>query len=285
MTAAIDPAFRPSEATPGALEAYEALLSATFEASAKFTARALAWRYRDNPAGKVVGTDAWSGETLAAHYVTCPAQVRLSGRPARALLSLNTATHPDFQGRGLFVRLAEATYERAAAAGFDCVFGVANANSTPGFLRRLGFQLVEPLDAGILLAAPRRRAAAALDFQGEWSEAGLAWRLANPAGRYVTGRSGELAAAWSPTHLPLVSCAAFLQTTPQPAPRRGAPLGAQLFIGLDPRLRAGGLRLAPLPTRFRPSPLNLIYRPLSASAPRTLDPDAVALSFLDFDPY
>jgi len=283
MTASREITLRPAAATPQALSAYGTLLSATFEPSPKFAADALAWRYRDNPAGEVVGTDAWSGDDLAAHYVTCPAPIRLAGRDARGLLSLNTATHPDFQGRGLFVQLAEQTYERGAAAGFDGVFGVANANSTPGFVRRLGFQLVQPLDAGILLTAPRRPAAAELGFEGAWDAPRLAWRLANPAGRYRVGRSGDLAAVWSPTHLPLVHCAAFLQTAPQAT--AGPPLGAQLFIGLDPRLRSAGLRLAPLPDRLRPSPLNLIYRPLAAGAPARLEPDQVALNFLDFDPY
>ena len=67
--------------------------------------------------------------------------------------------------------------------------------------------------------------------------------------------------------------------------RGGAPLGASLFIGLEPRLDLARHGLVPLPQRFRPSPLNLIYRPLSARAPKTLDPAAVSLSFLDFDPY
>jgi GNAT superfamily N-acetyltransferase len=283
MTAPREIAFRPATATPEALSAYGTLLSATFAPAPKFTPDALAWRYRHNPAGEVVGTDAWSGDALAAHYVTCPAPIRLAGRNARGLLSLNTATHPDLQGRGLFVRLAEQTYERAAAAGFDCVFGVANANSTPGFVRRLGFQLVQPLDAGVLLSAPRHPAPAELAFEGLWDAPRLAWRLANPAGRYRRGRSGDLAAVWSPTHLPLVHCAAFLQAPPLAT--AGAPLGAQLFIGLDPRLRAAGLRLAPLPDWLRPSPLNLIYRPLAAGAPAFLEAQQVALNFLDFDPY
>ncbi|WP_304189948.1 hypothetical protein, partial [Phenylobacterium aquaticum] len=86
--------IRPAETGPAALEAYGAMLGQVFGRADKFTPDSLAWRYRDNPAGAVVGADAWAGETLAAHYVTCPAAMTLEGAPARGLLSLNTATHP-----------------------------------------------------------------------------------------------------------------------------------------------------------------------------------------------
>ena len=93
-----------------------------------------------NPAGTVVGFDAWDDVTLAAHYVCVPARVlRWGDAFGRALLSLNTATRPAYQGKGLFTKLAAATYEGAERPkGFECVYGVANANSTPGFHSQAG---------------------------------------------------------------------------------------------------------------------------------------------------
>ena len=276
--------IRPAGVSADQLEAYSALLSQVFGASPKFTPQAIAWRYRDNPAGQVVGADAWAGGTLAAHYVTCPMRARVEGRPLKGLLSLNTATHPDFQGRGLFTRLAQATYDAGAAQGYDFVIGVANAQSTPGFLRKLGFQHVAPLEAGVLTRPPRRFTPAPVGFAGAWDAETLAWRLLNPATDYRASRHGELTAIWADTHLPFVRCVAFLEGQP-PETLHARPLGASLFLGLDPRLNLGGLGLIRLPDRFRPSPLNLIYRPLDAAAPQALDPAAVALNFLDFDPY
>jgi hypothetical protein len=203
----------------------------------------------------------------------------------KGLLSLNTATDPDYQGRGLFTALAEASYAQGLAAGYEFVIGVANANSTPGFLRRLAFQKVGQLEAGVLPRPPRRfeDEAQAVQFRGDWRDELLAWRLANPAGRYVAARHGELTGIWAPTHLPLVNCGAFLPGGSElPLLARG-PLGATLFIGLEPRWRRGGF--LPIPARLRPSPLNLIWRPLSARVPRELMADAAALNFLDFDPY
>lgn len=268
---------------PDQLQAYGALLSAVFEPGPKFTPQAIAWRYRDNPAGAVVGTDAWSGEILAAHYVTCPTLATVEGQALRGLLSLNTATHRDFQGRGLFTRLAEATYAAGAEAGFDFVVGVANANSTPGFIRKLGFQLVAPLAAGALLAPPRRLAERPVQYAALWTPELLAWRLANPAARYGVARRGGLTRITAATHLPFVRCAAYLPGVEAASAAGG--LGADMFIGLEPRMDLSRRGFVALPRRFRPSPLNLIYRPLSARAPAALRSDDVALSFLDFDPY
>ncbi|MBS0334448.1 MAG: GNAT family N-acetyltransferase [Proteobacteria bacterium] len=282
-------AIRPAGTSPAQLEAYSRLLNASF-ATSKFNSAALAWRYRDNPAGIVVGADAWDGERLAAHYVACPVEARIEGRLVKGLLSLNTATHPDHQGRGLFTKLAEAAYGLGAAAGYSFVIGVANANSTPGFLRKLAFQDAGRLRAGVLATIPRRFSEAALQYQGAWRTDLLRWRLANPDGRYAAARFGSLLGVWAKTHLPFVHCVALLPADAAALDLgvrvgRRAPLGASLFLGLEPRIDLGRQGFMAIPDRLRPSPLNLIWRALDDTVPRTLDPGAVALNFLDFDPY
>jgi GNAT superfamily N-acetyltransferase len=278
-------AIRPAGTTPGQLAAYSRLLGEVFH-SDQFGEAAVAWRYRDNPAGPVVGADAWDGDRLAAHYVACPVEARIDGRPTRGLLSLNTATHPDHQGRGLFTRLAETAYGLGAEAGYAFVIGVANANSTPGFLRKLGFQHVGRLQAGLLGRPPRAFRDAPVQYQGAWRPELLAWRLANPVGRYAAARSGGLVGVWARTHLPFVRCAAFLPGEGlEVGSGRRAPACATLFLGLEPRMSLGRRLFAPIPDRLRPSPLNLIWRTLGPEAPAQLRPEAVALNFLDFDPY
>jgi GNAT superfamily N-acetyltransferase len=278
-------AIRPAGTDPVQLAAYSGLLNAVF-ATDKFSQASVAWRYRDNPAGQVVGADAWDGERLAAHYVTCPLEARVEGKVVRGLLSLNTATHPDYQGQGLFTKLAEAAYAQGASAGYAFVIGVANANSTPGFLKRLAFQDVGRLQAGLLGRLPRRLADTPVQYEGHWRDELLAWRLANPAGRYAMARHKDVLGVWARTHLPLVQCAAFLPDDGQAlAGQPGAPLAATLFIGLEPRIDLSAQGFWPIPDRFRPSPLNLIWRPLNDSVPKTLDARVTALNFLDFDPY
>lgn len=247
----------------------------------------LQWLYAANPAGTAQGVEAWDGERLVAHYTCIPAPVRRDGTVGRGLLSLNTATDPEYQGRGLFVRLAEATYAQAADAGFDCVFGVANAQSTPGFLRKLGFSLVGPLDCrigwGRLRGVDIGRAVDAAAFRREWDAALLAWRAANPARavRVAALRAGGSAWCADTGRAGLLAWAERPEAAPADAAR--APSRPRVFLGKLPAA-AGRLRGdLPVPMRWRPSPLNLIVRDLRGGpAP---DPDAVFFDFLDFDAF
>ena len=61
-------AIRPAGTAPDQLAAYARLLSGVFH-SDKFSEAAVGWRYRDNPAGAVVGADAWAGEQSASPAV------------------------------------------------------------------------------------------------------------------------------------------------------------------------------------------------------------------------
>lgn len=280
--------FAPVQNDPATLARYGALFAACFPGTDKFTPAYLDWLYVANPDGAAVGYDAWDGERLAAHYVCVPARAWVEGQEVRVLLSLNTATHPDYQGKGLFTRLAAMTYEAGAGAGFDGVYGVANANSTPGFVRKLGFQLVRPLEARIGLGRLRhapRPAAPALSFERSWSEASLAWRCANPHNRVWQRRAGDrlqlhaAAVGGVPAYAELDG---GLDGGAARSPSFLSPL--RLFIGLAPDASARYWNYASIPMRLRPSPLNLIWRAFTPRAPR-LDAARIQFTFLDFDAY
>lgn len=281
--------FAPVRNDPATLAQYGALFAACFPGANKFTPAYLDWLYVANPDGAAVGFDAWDGERLAAHYVCVPARAWVEGNEVLVLLSLNTATHPDYQGKGLFTKLAAMTYEAGAQAGFDGVYGVANANSTPGFVRKLGFQLVRPLEAriglGRLQHAPKPDAAA-LSFERSWSPASLAWRCANPHNRVQAvasaGKRLQFHAAAMGAHLPAY---AELDAAAGLAPPSGsAPSPLRLFIGLAPDATSRYWNYASIPMRLRPSPLNLIWRPFTARVP-LLDASRIQFTFLDFDAY
>lgn len=122
------------------------LFARCFPKTSKLNADYLAWLYVQNPAGPVIAFDAYDSARLVAHYAVVPVVVEMDGQACRACWSLNTATDPAYQGRGLFVKLAEQTYEAAKAESCIGVIGVANQNSTHGFLKRLGFTLHGQLD-------------------------------------------------------------------------------------------------------------------------------------------
>ena len=271
---------------PARLEAHRALFARCFPEATHFTPQYLQWLYAENPAGQVVGVDAMVGDRLAATYVTIPARLRVEGSSVRGLLSLNTATDPDFQGKGLFTRLATAVFERSAAAGYGAVYGVANANSTPGFVRKLGFQLLEPLRAAVGWGPSYCR-----HLEGAWREArlvrewpaeDLAWRQRNPANPLTArGRPGGLTEFRGATGYPLLHATAFLPG--RFAEEAGQGWAPSVYIGVVPAaFRRRGAYLD-VPDRLRPSPLNLIFRSL-AGAPSPSAGQSF-ISFLDFDAF
>lgn len=274
--------------TPESLAGYAGLFSECFPGATKLASvEYLRWLYAENPEGSFVGFDAVADGRIAAHYACIPMRAEVGGEGRRVLLSLNTATHPDYQRRGLFSKLAEATYAAGSSEGFRHVYGVANANSTPGFIRKLGFTLVRPLDAKIGLGRVMDESASRLtqaDFRVAWGAEALAWRMSNPANVVCghrlkavgtgfsakTGRPGIV--AWSELPIELAGDQHLL------AP----PLALRTWIGcVPPQLRTSSL-YREIPASFRPSPLNLIFRSLAES---DYSPDSPFVSFLDFDAF
>jgi len=267
----------PSQTDQASLRRYSELLGSVFTGAQKFSEAYLEWQYRENPAGTVVGYDAITKDgKLAAHYVTIPVTYQREGTPARYLLSLNTATHPHHQGKGLFTQLATKTFESASALGFEAVVGIANQNSTPGFIGKLGFHLVTPLDVRIG-SGTIRYPSARPDFSSAWTAETAEWRLACPSGRYFS-EAGRL---MSRTDRRGIS--AVLSQRPELA--SGPPPGrsiARMWIGHAPGSRFGTMWIR-LPDRLKPSPLNLIYRGLqSDEVPSSSE---IRIEAVDFDAY
>lgn len=271
------------------MAAYCALFASCFPGSDKFTPAYLDWLYTANPDGAAVGYDAWDGERLAAHYVCVPARARVNGADVRLLLSLNTATHPDYQGKGLFTKLADLSYQAGAEQGFDGVYGVANANSTPGFIRKLGFQLVRPLEARVGLGRLHTGGGVSgeLSFERSWNKDSLAWRCANPNNRVRYRASGGRWQFHAPalgSGLPAYAELPMQDLALDASPGNGPVFPLRLFIGLAPDQASHYWNYISIPQRLRPSPLNLIYRSFTPRV-TTLDPSMIRFSFLDFDAY
>jgi hypothetical protein len=251
------------------------------------------------------------------HYALVPISLSRDGEGRRGALSLNTAVHERARGGGVFVRLASEAIAEADRRGVDAVIGVANANSTPGFLRRLDFDLIAQLPARVMAPTPGSRdgirscwadsAAFAPDGLatdsetlinvpplGEarrWTLETLRWRLARPGSHYALHGSGDLLAVSCEDRRHGVRVAVWLKVfASAPVSTRArralvraacrfhrAPLA--LHVGLNDLLDFSGVAL---PQRLRESPLNLIYRSLGEhKRPASI----VRFEFLDFDAY
>lgn len=279
--------FTPIAYTEQALDEYTALFAECFPGTSHFTRPYLAWLYSANPDGRAVGFDARADDgTLAAHYVCVPAQAKVNGQQVPILLSLNTATRPQFQGKGLFTKLAALTFDAGAAAGFDGVYGVANANSTPGFIRKLGFQLVRPLEAMVGVGTLGvGKLPPALSFERVWSDSALAWRCNSPVNPIQCRARGNLWQFHAPALKLVPAYAELARGSGAQAAESGAPFTPlRLFLGLVPDQARGFSTYVSIPRRLRPSPLNLIYRSFTARVTQ-LDAALIHFSFLDFDAY
>jgi GNAT superfamily N-acetyltransferase len=265
-----------------------ALLAEVFP-KAGFTASFLRWQYLENPDGVAQGFNAWDGHgNLAGHYATIPVRAKLFGAERSGLLSLNTATHPLHSGKGLFTALALDTYDAARSNGHQFVVGVANAASTHGFVSKLGFQLVGPLQAKIGVGTPVLGSALTqvVDFERIWSRERLSWRIANPNGNYATFEEYGKQVLTSRTGYPCVSAVLgeFATDLLHSDRLHHQKPWVRLYLGMYPEVNWQRLAYLDIPLRWRPSPLHLIFLDLTGQG-RTLDAAKVHFRCADFDAY
>jgi GNAT superfamily N-acetyltransferase len=111
---------------------------------AKHRAELWDWAFAQNPhTSDLYYLLADAGTALAAQYAAVPVAMQHQGQPIRGLLSMFTATDPDFQRRGLFRTLAQTLYDNAKDT-CPLVFGFPNDNSAPSFYKHLSWVDLRP---------------------------------------------------------------------------------------------------------------------------------------------
>lgn len=95
------------------------------------------WKFIDNPDGPPVIAVAEDAGRLVGQYALWPTQLRLGSVVVLGAQSLDTMTHPDYRGQGIFAALAEQCMKYAAVKGIAALYGFPNENSYPGFVRKL----------------------------------------------------------------------------------------------------------------------------------------------------
>lgn len=252
------------------------LLQLVFEKNAqKFSLDYLKWQYVENPAGQVVGFNAYKDEVLAAHYETVPVYMNINGVKTLGLLSKDTATHPDHRGKRLFTILAERTYQYAAENGYQFVIGVANAQSTHGFIKNLDFKLIGPLDFKIGMGMniyPQ----CDYTFTRYWDQELMDWRLRNPSMKYYKNDNVIVSPIKVGFKKLVGHNAAGLVSLPK---LRMRPLN--LYIGYGADLRKG--LYMNLPKYIKRSPFNLIFRDLTNGSLPEMTPHNILFELMDFD--
>ncbi len=97
------------------------------------------WRFAESPYGKGIMKLMLDEGKLIGHYAIVPVDLQIGNRVVKDAFSLNTMTHPDHEGQGIFTYLAKQAYEVCRQEGFGLVYGFPNGNSYYGFTRKLGW--------------------------------------------------------------------------------------------------------------------------------------------------
>jgi hypothetical protein len=107
------------------------------------------WQYLKNPGGGPLVDFAIDpqreDDALAGIYAVFPSTFTVGGRVVTGVQSLDTLTDTAYRGRGVFTMLAGSMFARCIADRIGFVYGFPNANSAPGFFRKLAWQVLDPV--------------------------------------------------------------------------------------------------------------------------------------------
>lgn len=237
----------------------------------------LSWLYLDNPSGKPLGYNAYFNKKCVGHYVGIPMVWSQNNVKLKALLSLNTAVHPEFQGLGIFSNLAKKTYKTAYLEGFDFVYGVSNDNSTVGF-KKLGFDIIDKLYIQIAFNFFISKKDIKLKnvLSRRFSDQVLQWRLRRPFTQYFSS-SDRYFSKTKNSLLPFISYK--MKTKTNTKINKISLFTPSIYMGSQKQKS-----MIIIPKFFRPVPLNLIFKLINKNA--TIESSKISdwnFDFLDFD--
>lgn len=96
-------------------------------------------RYVDNPYDDLYMCVAMDQGKIVSNYAVSPTLIEYKGTKYRSALSLNTMTHPEYMGQGIFVKLASALYAKLKEDGYKLVYGCPNFISNRPLCNRLNW--------------------------------------------------------------------------------------------------------------------------------------------------
>lgn len=246
----------------------------------KFSFEYLKWQYADNPRGNVIAYNAYADDgELAAHYAVIPIEMLIENKRTKGVLSLNTATHPNHRGKRLFTILAEKTYDKAAELGAQFVIGVANANSTHGFLKNLGFYFIAPLEVKVGIGDAYINDIPNDKNRFFYDDQAFKWRLRCPHFSYSTGGNTIYGNLDKPFFHSAVAKIPKGVSVDQLDLKKASGFFT-LYIGLGCQIRKTYFNL---PKFIKRSPFNLIFKDMSNGKLPQMTNENLFFQLLDFD--
>ncbi|MGH3371970.1 MAG: GNAT family N-acetyltransferase, partial [Nocardioidaceae bacterium] len=99
------------------------------------------WKHLESPFGSSPAWVMTDGDRIVGFRIFMRWEFDRHGSVARAVRAVDTATHPEYQGRGIFSRLTLHALEDLRAEGVAFVFNTPNDSSRPGYLK-MGWEMV-----------------------------------------------------------------------------------------------------------------------------------------------
>jgi GNAT superfamily N-acetyltransferase len=112
------------------------------------------WKHLDNPFGRSFILVAETDDTIVGLRAFMRWRFLSRSREFIAVRAVDTATHPRYQGRGIFSRLTQTALEDLDGE-IDFVFNTPNEKSLPGYLK-MGWRTVGRLPVSIRIQRPVR---------------------------------------------------------------------------------------------------------------------------------
>jgi GNAT superfamily N-acetyltransferase len=109
------------------------------------------WKHRDNPFGASPAWVALDGDKIVGLRILMRWEFEQATGVARSVRAVDTATHPDYRGRGVFSDLTLRAIDELRSEHVAFVFNTPNAQSRPGYVK-MGWQIVGRLP---LVVRPR----------------------------------------------------------------------------------------------------------------------------------
>lgn len=160
MSPAAEIIFR--EAAAGDLDQIQDLLrSALGPGSIPRTAEFWRWKHKSSPFGESPAWVAVTDERVVGLRTFLRWRWQLGDQLIDAVRAVDTATHPDWQRRGIFWKLTRESLDRLTAEGCGFVFNTPNKRSGAGY-RKLGWRSALKPSIFIRALKPLRMAGAAI---------------------------------------------------------------------------------------------------------------------------
>lgn len=111
------------------------------------------WKHLENPFGLSAVLLCWEGDVLIGVRAFMRWEWRLAGKTYHAVRAVDTATHPDYQGKGIFKKLTLSLLENCKQNNIHFVFNTPNKSSKPGYIK-MGWQEAGKLPLRVYVARP-----------------------------------------------------------------------------------------------------------------------------------